>query len=135
MAGLFHDIGKYYIPDSVLKKESSLTKEEFALMKSHPIRGLELVEEIKYKDIGKLVEQHHERINGSGYPYGLKGDEICLGAKIIAVADSFDAMTSDRPYRKGLSKEEALKEIESLSGIHYDEKVIEAFKIVLTKKI
>ncbi len=99
----------------------------------HPVRSAQYVNEIKYIDVGDIVLQHHERIDGSGYPYGLKGDEICIEAKIIAVADTYDAMTSDRPYRKALLPKEALEEISRLSGKAYDQDVVKALVKALKK--
>jgi HD-GYP domain-containing protein (c-di-GMP phosphodiesterase class II) len=86
------------------------------------------------ENLYEIIAQHHERIDGAGYPYGLKGDEIMLEAKIIALADSFDAMTSDRSYRKAMDMEVAFKELKSLSGIHYDEKVVKALEEVLREE-
>lgn len=130
LGSFLHDVGKVKVPDSVLNKPGKLTSEEWELMKKHTIFGVEILEEtnIGYlKDAAKIVGQHHERYNGSGYPYGLKGNEIYIGALIVAVVDSYDAMTTDRVYRKGMSKEEALEEIRKGLGTLYDPVVAQAF--------
>jgi HD-GYP domain-containing protein (c-di-GMP phosphodiesterase class II) len=124
-------VGKCNIPDTILKKNGPLTEEEFEIIKQHPVDGAELVKG-KFKDgVHKIILQHHERIDGSGYPYGLAEDEIILEAKIIAITDSFDAMTSDRAYRKAMTQEAAVQKIESLAGIYYDADIFAAFKEVL----
>lgn len=126
-AGLYHDVGKIEIPDHILLKPSRLTDEEYEEIKKHPIIGSEMSKEIDFLEIHQMIAQHHERIDGTGYPKGLKGDEICLEAKIIAVVDSFDAMTTNRSYRKGRTQEEAVEEIQRCSGTFYDERVVEVF--------
>ncbi|TWT06164.1 HD-GYP domain-containing protein [Planomicrobium sp. CPCC 101079] len=131
LASILHDIGKINIPESVLNKPTKLTKEEFDLVKKHPGDGAAMIRETAYADLADIVEQHHERINGSGYPFGLKGEEILLEAKIIGVADTFDAMTEDRAYRKAFSPEYAMEELKRLSGIQYDPEVVAAFEKVL----
>lgn len=131
LSALFHDVGKISVPDSILKKDSSLTDDEYEIIKKHVKDSSEFVGNVKYADITRIVEQHHERIDGSGYPYGLKEDDICIEAKIIAVVDSFDAMTSDRSYRKGMDEKVAIDEIKSLSGIKYCNKVVDAFLRVM----
>lgn len=133
-ASLCHDIGKVFVPDEVLNKPGRLTEEEFDLIKKHPVDGAKMAQGTFMERLDEIIAQHHERIDGSGYPYGLKGDEILLEAKIIAIADSFDAMTSDRSYRKAMDMEVSFKELKSLSGIHYDEKVVEAFEQVLREE-
>lgn len=128
LAAILHDIGKIGVRDSVLLKTNKLTDEEFALIKRHSIYGEEILSHIKaFKDIIPGVRQHHERFNGTGYPDGLKGNEIDIMARIIAVADAFDAMTSDRPYRKGMSLEIAVNEIKKSSGTQFDPAVVEVF--------
>jgi putative nucleotidyltransferase with HDIG domain len=123
-AALLHDIGKIDIPDDILKKPTRLTKEEFEIIKKHPVRGAELVKDTFLEQISTIIEQHHERIDGSGYPYGLKDDEILLEAKILAVADSFDAMTSKRPYREAIEVSKALDELRKLAGVTYDKEIV-----------
>ncbi len=126
IAGLLHDIGKIGIPDSILLKPGKLSKEEYEIIKFHPLLSYELLKHIDVlKDSLPGIKYHHERWDGSGYPEGLKGDEIPLQARILAVADSFDAMTSDRIYRKGIPKAQAITELRKLSGKDYDPEVVE----------
>jgi response regulator RpfG family c-di-GMP phosphodiesterase len=128
LSGLLHDVGKIGVSDAVLRKPDRLTEEEFAEIKRHPDEGwgilLEL-EQLRYVLPGVL--HHHEQVNGTGYPDGLKGDEIPLDARIMAVADAYDAMTSDRAYRKGMPHEKAIEIIQSGSGTQWDAKCVEAF--------
>lgn len=127
-AALLHDIGKIGISEAVLNKPASLTKEEFEQIKTHPVMGANIVEKIDFLSAAsEFIRSHHERMNGSGYPDGLAGDDISLGAKILAVADTFDAMTSDRPYRSAWPVDKALEEIKRHEGVLFDEKVVEAF--------
>lgn len=134
VSSLFHDIGKCIIPDEVLKKPGKLSADEYELIKSHSGESGKLLRN-KFEDIiYRIVEQHHERMDGSGYPKGLKGDEILLEARIIAVADSYDAMTSDRAYRKAMSPMEAFKEIKYLTPKYYDERVVQAFEEILREE-
>ena len=117
IAGLLHDIGKIGIPESILNKNGPLSEEEQKRMKEHPGVGAIILAPIKELEDAILgVKYHHEKYDGSGYPEGLKGDQIPILAAIIAVADTYDAMTTDRPYRRGLFKEEAVKEIQRVSG-------------------
>ncbi|MBB5181875.1 putative nucleotidyltransferase with HDIG domain [Planomicrobium koreense] len=134
IASILHDIGKINIPEEVLKKPAKLTDEEFALVKKHPGDGADMLRKTAYADLADIVEQHHERINGRGYPFGLKGDEILTEAKIIGVCDTFDAMTEDRAYRKAFSAEYAMAEIRELAGVQYDPEVVEAFWQVLKEE-
>ncbi len=125
LAGLLHDVGKVGIPDSILMKPAKLNSFEFKIIQHHPTLSATIVSQIdSLKDIVPWVKYHHERMNGSGYPEGLKGYEIPDGARIIAVADVFDAMTSNRPYRKAMEVREALKIIKSGSGELFDPKVV-----------
>ena len=127
MSALLHDIGKIAIDDSILKKPAALTSEEFEIMKTHPQQGFKIMSQIPaMKDFLPGMYMHHEMVNGGGYPQGLKGDEIPLQAKIVSIADAFDAMTIDRPYSKGMSLEDALNLIKSFVGTRYDGKVVEA---------
>ena len=120
-AGLLHDIGKIAIPEKILLKPGSLTEEEFNIIKTHPALGEKLVNSIgKLKLISNWLKAHHERYDGKGYPDGLVGENIPLSARIIALADTYDAMTSDRSYRKGLSHEVAIEEIKRCSGTQFD---------------
>lgn len=134
LASILHDIGKINIPEEVLKKPSKLTNEEFEVVKKHPGDGAAMIRDTPYADIADIVEQHHERVNGRGYPFGLKGDEILVEAKIIGVCDTFDAMTEDRAYRSAFSAEFAIAEINSMIGIQYDGEVVKAFEQVLIEE-
>lgn len=128
LGAVLHDIGKIGVKDSVLLKESSLTDEEFEQIKMHPVYGEEIISRIsQLKSAIPGVKHHHEKFNGRGYPDGLKGDEIDITARIIAVADSFDAMTSNRPYRSGLSLDEAFEELRKYSGSQFDPAIVDAF--------
>lgn len=133
-AAYFHDIGKINVPDEVLNKPERLNNEELNCIKKHPVDGYNIIMGTHLKDSGIIIKQHHERLNGSGYPDGLKGDEITLEARIIAVADSYDAMTSDRPYRKGMEPLKALNELKCMTGTHYDEQVVNTFELILKEE-
>lgn len=130
-----HDLGKIGIHDYILTKPGKLTLEEWEEVRLHSLRGAEILEPLDFLDgVIDLVRQHHERYDGSGYPYGLAGEQIKIGARIIAVADAFDAMISPRPYReKPLSKEMAIEEIKKNSGIQFDPKVVEVFLRIVDK--
>lgn len=128
-----HDVGKIKVPLSVLNKPGKLTPEEWEVIKKHPTFGRELLENTFMKDAGVIVEQHHERRDGSGYPHGLSGNDILVEAAIIAVADTFDAMTTDRPYRRALCREAALLELSKYAGVHYPKEVVLAFWAALDK--
>ena len=129
---LLHDIGKIGIPSIVLDKEGKLTPEEYNIVKSHPSKGARILTPIRaYAGIIPIVEQHHERFDGKGYPYGLKGYEIHIGARIIAVADSFDAMVSDRPYRRALGRQRAIEIIHEEAGLQFDPEVAGVFANVV----
>ncbi|MFD1030067.1 HD domain-containing phosphohydrolase [Metaplanococcus flavidus] len=134
IASILHDIGKINIPEEVLNKPGKLTAEEFFLIKKHPVDGAEMLRKTAYKKLADIVEQHHERVNGKGYPLGLSADEILLEAKIIGVCDTFDAMTEDRSYRKAFTAEFAMDEIRRLSGVQYDPAVVCAFEEVLKQE-
>ncbi len=124
LAAMLHDIGKVAIPSELLNKVTPLTKEEFDKIKSHPKKGYEIFKDVAYPwPIRKVILQHHERLDGSGYPYGLKSDEIIEEAKIIAVCDSYEAMLNNRPYRKALGLDFALRELKAGMGKTYDEKI------------
>jgi response regulator RpfG family c-di-GMP phosphodiesterase len=126
-----HDIGKIGIPDAILRKPGRLTDEEWALMRQHPELGERIIAGIEFLRCAvPVVLHHHERWDGGGYPHGLKGEEIPLGARIFMVADAFDAMISNRPYRRGISYEQALREIRRVSGQQFDPAVVEAFEAV-----
>jgi HD-GYP domain-containing protein (c-di-GMP phosphodiesterase class II) len=128
IASVLHDIGKIGIEDQILRKPERLNPEEFNLIKRHSGMGAEIIEHIRQlREIVPGVKYHHEQINGRGYPEGLKGEDIPILAKIVAVADTYDAITTDRPYRKAMEKETAIKELKRCSGIQFDSKVVEAF--------
>jgi HD-GYP domain-containing protein (c-di-GMP phosphodiesterase class II) len=127
MSALLHDVGKIAIDDSILKKPAALTDDEYEIMKTHPQRGYKIMSQIPaMKDFLPGMYMHHEMVNGMGYPQGLKSDEIPLQAKIVSVADTFDAMTIDRPYQKALPLEKALDVISSFIDTRYDRQVVEA---------
>lgn len=127
ISALLHDVGKIAIDDSILKKPAALTAEEFDIMKTHPVKGYKIMSQIPGMDAFLPgMYMHHEMVNGEGYPQGLKGDEIPLQGKIVSVADTFDAMTIDRPYSKGMVLSEALDRIRALVGTRYDGAVVEA---------
>ncbi len=126
-AGMIHDIGKIAVPSEILVKPGKLTELEFKLVKAHPRIGYEILKNIKFPwPIAEIVLQHHERLNGSGYPQGLKGDDILLEARILSVADVVEAMSSHRPYRPALGIGKALEEISKNKGILYDSRVADA---------
>lgn len=125
---LLHDIGKMAVPDSILRKPGSLTEEEWAVMRKHPDYARSFLSQIEYLEPALDIPYcHHERWNGTGYPQGLRGEEIPLPARIFAVIDVFDALTSDRPYRKAWTKDDALAHIQCQAGIHFDPQVVEVF--------
>jgi putative nucleotidyltransferase with HDIG domain len=124
-ASLLHDIGKLAVPDHILTKPGKLTPEEFAKLKVHPLVGAEIVEQVQFPyPVAELVRAHHEKWDGSGYPFGLKGDEIPLGARILTAVDCLDAMSSDREYRKGLSLEDAMEHLKKEAGRSFDAEVV-----------
>ncbi|MDD5286440.1 MAG: HD domain-containing protein [Desulfuromonadaceae bacterium] len=134
LSAILHDIGKIGVPDRVLQKPGKLEPDEFAEMNRHPVLGSEILEHIKsLRPMVDGVRHHHEKYDGSGYPDRKKGEEIPLMGRIIAVADSFDAMTSTRPYRTALSHETALDELIAFSGRQFDPGVVEAFIEVYKK--
>lgn len=128
LAGLLHDIGKIGTYDYLLEKPGRLTQEEFALVMKHPEQGVSILKDInQLEHIIPLIKYHHEKLDGSGYPEGLTEKEIPIGARILHVADSFDSMTSDRPYRKAPGAKYALSELEKFKGIQFDGNVVESF--------
>jgi HD-GYP domain-containing protein (c-di-GMP phosphodiesterase class II) len=128
---LLHDVGKVAIPDAILFKTSRLNEEEYALMSRHPDIGFEILRSIEFLGDGKLVvRHHHERWDGRGYPAGLAGEDIPLAARVFAVADALDALTTDRPYRPASSFEDARSELRAHAGTQFDPGVIEAFERV-----
>ncbi|HEV2654443.1 MAG TPA: diguanylate cyclase, partial [Ktedonobacteraceae bacterium] len=133
LAAQLHDIGKMGIPDTILNKPGPLTPEEWAIMQSHPRMGQQILTQAggRLDLISHIVVAHHERWDGQGYPYGLAQQEIPLGARILSVVDSYDAMTSTRPYREACSSEQALAELQRCAGSQYDPLVVAAFFQVL----
>lgn len=130
--GLLHDIGKIGIPDAILRKSGKLDRSEWEIIRTHTILGAQLVSPIKkLADVAPIIEYSHERYNGSGYPHGLKADEIPLGARIIGVVDSYSAMRDERSYKKPISHEEAIEELKRNSGILFDPQVVQVFLYVL----
>ena len=127
MTGMIHDLGKISVPIEILSKPTMLRDIEFALIKTHSVNGYEILADIDFPwPVARIVLQHHEKINGSGYPLGLTGDNILLEARVLCVADVVEAMASHRPYRPSLGIDVALEEIEKNKGVLYDEKVVEA---------
>ncbi|PYS21676.1 MAG: hypothetical protein DMF72_16545 [Acidobacteria bacterium] len=128
ISALLHDVGKIGIDDRVLKKPSALTDEEFEIMKTHPQKGYKIMSQIPaMRDFLPGMYMHHEMINGQGYPQGLKGDELPMQARIVSVADTFDAMTTERPYQRAMDLEAALTRLKSFIGTRYDARVVAAF--------
>ncbi len=127
-AALLHDIGKIGVPDALLRKGESLTESEWVVMRKHPEIGFRILSGIKFlQHAARLVLQHHERFDGTGYPAGLKGEDIELGARIFAVADTLDCITSIRPFQAAFTFETARKEIELAAGTQLDPEVVAAF--------
>ena len=132
IGGLFHDIGKIGVPDTILQKEAKLTDDEYSQIKNHPSIGAHILGEAEaFKDIIPIVKHHHERFDGRGYPSRLSGEEIPLLARITAVADTFDAMTSKRSYRNALDIQYVKEEIERCKGTQFDPKIAEVFLEIL----
>jgi HD-GYP domain-containing protein (c-di-GMP phosphodiesterase class II) len=128
LSGLLHDVGKIGIRDDVLLKQGRLTEDEFAEIKKHPQIGYSIVRNLsQLEDVLPGILHHHEAMDGSGYPHGLAGDQIPLMARILAVADGYDAMTSDRPYRPGMSWDRAVAILRDRSGRQWDREVVAAF--------
>lgn len=129
LGALLHDIGKIGVPDAVLRKPAKLDEEEWNKMKMHPIHGQNILRNIKFLEgAARIVAQHHEKWDGTGYPVGLAGEDVDIGARIFSVVDAFDAMVSDRVYRKGCPYKDALAELERCAGTQFDPSVVGAFK-------
>jgi putative two-component system response regulator len=125
-AGLLHDLGKISIPEQVLRKPGPLTPEEWAVMRQHPLVGAQIVAPLEFfADGAIIVRHHHERHDGSGYPDGLRGELIPIGSRIVAVADVYDALTSDRPYRARLTRDEAVWRLRAEAGHTLDARLTE----------
>jgi ribonuclease P protein subunit RPR2 len=128
---LLHDIGKVAVPDAILFKTSRLTEKEYALIAQHPVVGAEILRDVDFLGEGKLVvRHHHERWDGTGYPDGLEGEAIPLAARVFAVADALDALTTDRPYRPAAGWREARHEIRRFSGRQFDPAVVAAYDAI-----
>ena len=123
-----HDIGKVGIPDAILNKVGPLDDKEFALIKQHTLTGYKIIKKVRsFSEISDIILYHHERVDGLGYPEGLSGQEISLATKIVSIADSFDAMTSKRPYRQSLTTTEALKDLKRCAGKQFEEGLVDVF--------
>lgn len=134
-AALLHDIGKISVPDHILMKPGKLSEEEMEVIKKHPANGAKIIEPVEpLKHATKIIKHHHECYNGTGYPEGLRGKDIPLGARIIAVADAFGAMTTNRPYRRALSIGDAVKELKKCAGKQFDPHLVEIFISILEGK-
>ena len=135
MAAFLHDIGKISLPAEILSKASRLSEVEFSLIKTHPQNGYDILKEIEFPwPVARMVWQHHERLDGSGYPLGLSGEDILLEARILAVADVVEAMASDRSYRAMPGLEKALEEIAAQKGVLYDPVVVDACLRIFREK-
>jgi putative nucleotidyltransferase with HDIG domain len=135
VAALLHDIGKNAIPAEILTKHGRLHPEEFALIKTHVIRGVEILANVDFPwPVTSMISQHHERLNGSGYPAGLREDDILPGARILAVADVLNAMVKDRPYREAIGLEATLTIFENDGGICFDANVVAALRSLIQGK-
>lgn len=134
VGAFLHDLGKVAVPDHVLNKPGKLTPEEWVIMKMHPITGGKMLANTALSSAARVLEQHHERLDGSGYPYGLQGDQIGIEAQIVAVVDSYDAITTDRVYRPAMGKEAAVAELRSGMGSLYNPNVVAAFLRVLDRE-
>ena len=135
VAGLLHDIGKLSVPQELLNKPGKLTGTEFQLIKTHSQTGYDILKPVEFPwPIADIVVQHHERMNGSGYPSGIKEDELLVEARILGVADVVEAMNSYRPYRAPLGMDKALEQISRNSGILYDPRVVDACVRLVTEK-
>ncbi len=123
-----HDIGKVHTQSDILQKPGALTEEEWMMVKAHPVRGAEMIRGVKFLErVSDMVRHHHERVDGRGYPDGLTGDQISIGAKIVNVADAFDAMTTDRPYRAGLTVEQAVGQLVEKAGSQFAAEIVQVF--------
>ena len=132
--GYLHDVGKIGIPDRILLKPGPLTEEEWVIMKQHPLKGFSMLSDLDFSSqLKPIILYHHERYDGKGYPVGLKGEEIPFVARIAGVADAFDAMTSDRPYRKAMDIKTAMEEIKTQAGKQFCPKVASVFLECLEK--
>src|ERR1700694_761548 len=128
LGAILHDVGKIGIPDRILRQSMALTEDEMAWMRRHPQIGADIIGPVEgLHHVAPLIRHHHEKFDGTGYPKGLKGEEIPLGSRIISVADAFEAMVADRIYRPSLGLNKALEEIKTGRGSHFDPRVVDAF--------
>jgi HD-GYP domain-containing protein (c-di-GMP phosphodiesterase class II) len=134
ISGIFHDVGKIGTADDILLKTDRLSYNEYEEIKKHPLKGANILSAVSmFRDVVPIVRCHHERIDGRGYPMGLKGDRIPFLARIISVSDAFDAMMSDRHYRAKLDLEEAVSELKKGSGTQFDSKIVDTFISILER--
>ncbi|MBI3440527.1 MAG: HD-GYP domain-containing protein [Proteobacteria bacterium] len=135
IGAMLHDFGIVRIPTDILNKAEKLTEQEFEIMKQHPVHGYQILKGIDFPwPVGRMILQHHERLDGSGYPGGIRGDDIILEARIIGVADIIQSMISDRPWRKALPLEVALAELKKYRGTKYDPAVVDACVEIYTRQ-
>jgi putative nucleotidyltransferase with HDIG domain len=135
LAGLLHDLGKVGTPDAILGKAGTLDNDEWEFIREHPMKGAEVLSHlVAYRDVADIVQYHHERLDGSGYPLGARSAEIPELSKILAVADSYHAMTSDRPYRRAMSSFEALKVLRASAGTTLERNYVEILASILRDK-
>lgn len=134
-ASKIHDLGKIEVPLDILNKPGKYTDEEFEIMKKHSLNGFNIISDYVTEREARIVLEHHEKINGSGYPFGINGDDMLLESRILAVADAYDALISDRPYRKGFTTEEAINIILKDKGILWDEMIVETLLEILGERI
>lgn len=136
LAGLLHDIGMIGVPEDILNKTETLTQEEFECIKKHVNHGVKILEDIKQlRSVVEVIKYHHERFDGNGYPYRLKGYEIPVSSRIIAIADAYDSMVSNRSYRDGLPHEEAMKRISEQAGGQFDPELVQIFETIITDSV
>ncbi|MGL5541184.1 MAG: HD domain-containing phosphohydrolase [Erysipelotrichaceae bacterium] len=134
LAALFHDVGKAHIPDEILLKRDRLDRYEYDIMKTHVIHSHTILAETYGEEIASIAAKHHERLDGSGYPHGLHGDDIPMESRILTVADAYDAMVSTRPYKTPMSQSYAFSQLKALVGVQFDEQVVQALIRALTQK-
>jgi len=134
-AAILHDVGKIGIPDSILNKPGKLNEDEWEVMKRHPSIGADILAKIAgFERVSEATLAHHERFDGQGYPAGIAGTNISIEARIVSVIDAYDAMTHERPYRKAMSHDEAMKQLDLHSGTQFDPAVVEVLKAVLVER-
>jgi HD-GYP domain-containing protein (c-di-GMP phosphodiesterase class II) len=134
LAGMLHDIGKVGVPDAILRKPGPLTEEELVVIRRHPELGVQILEHPSLADVRAWVGAHHERPDGLGYPLGISGDDLPLEARIVAVADAYEAMTSDRSYRDSIGHAGARAELRRCEGSQFDQRVVKAFLATLQRE-